>query len=179
MRLSAFVLAAGLLVAACGSSDTIDARNETPGAVAARVAASGMMPRPGRWQGTFKVEKLEMAGLPPQASEQMNKSMGMDRSYFTCLTPEQAAKPDARFFQKAAEGCVYDRFTMADGKIDAVMNCKPGAGPTRMTMNGTYNADTYDLKINGSGELAKGMAMNISMAVTSRRVGECNGTEEG
>lgn len=179
MRLSAFVIAAALPLAACGSSDSVDARNESPAAVADKVAASGMMPRPGRWQGDFRVEKLEIPGMPAQAADQVNKSMGMDRSYFTCLTPQQAAKPDARFFQKAAEGCVYDHFTMADGKIDAVMNCRPGAGPTRMTMNGTYNEDTYNLKINGSGEIAKGMAMNISMAVTSRRVGECNGTEEG
>lgn len=179
MRMSALALTAGLVLAGCGSSDTIEARNETAAGVAEKVAASGMNPRPGRWQGTFRVEKLEMAGLPPQASAQMNKSMGMDRSYFTCLTPQQAAKPDARFFQKAAEGCIYDHFTMADGKIDAVMNCQPGAGPTRMAMHGTYNADTYDLKITGSSAMAKGMAMNISMAVTSRRVGECNGTEEG
>lgn len=178
MRPTALIPLASLVLAACGSSDKIDARNEKPAAVAEQVAASGMTPRPGRWQGNFRVEKLEIAGMPPQGAEQMNKSMGMDRSYFTCLTPEQAAKPDARFFQKAAEGCIYDRFTMADGKIDAVMTCKPGAGPTRMAMNGTYNADTYDLKINGSGEVAKGMPMSIAMAVTSRRVGECNGTQE-
>lgn len=178
MRPIALAIVALSLLAGCGSSDRIDAKGESPGAIAEKVAASGMTPRPGRWQGTFRVEKLEIPGLPPQAAEQMNKSMGMDRSYFSCLTPEQAAKPDARFFQKAAEGCIYDHFTMADGKIDAVMNCKPGAGPTRMAMSGTYNADTYDLKISGSGELAKNMPMSISMAVTSRRVGECNGTEE-
>lgn len=174
----AFAIAAGLLVSGCGSSEEIDAKGDTPGQVAEKVAAAGMTPRPGRWQGTFRVEKVGIPGLPPQAADQMNKQMGMERSYFSCLTPEHAAKPDARFFQKAAEGCVYDRFTMADGKIDAVMTCKPGAGPTRMAMNGTYGADTYDLKITGSGELAKNMPMSIAMAVTSRRVGECDGTEE-
>lgn len=179
MRHAALAPLACLLLVACGSGNSVDARNESPGAVAEKVAASGMMPRPGRWQGDFRVEKVEIPGMPPQSAEQMNKSMGMDRTYFTCLTPEQAAKPDARFFQKAAEGCTYDRFTMAGGKIDAVMTCRPGAGPTRMTMNGTYDADNYNLKISGSGEVAQGMAMNISMAVTSRRVGECNGTEEG
>ena len=178
MRPIALMPLACLVLAACGSRDKIDARGETPGAIAEKVAASGMTPRPGRWQGTFRVEKIEIPGLPPQAANQMNQQTGMNRSYFSCLTAEQAAKPDARFFQKAAEGCIYDHFTMADGKIDAVMNCKPGAGPTRMAMNGTYNADTYDLKISGSGELAKNMPMSISMAVTSRRVGECNGTEE-
>lgn len=168
---------AALVLGACDSG--VDARNESPAAVAEKVAASGMTPRPGRWQANFKVDSIDMPGLPAQAKEAMNKSMASAQNYFTCLTPEQAAKPDARFFQKAAQGCTYEKFTMAGGKIDAVMICQPGRGPTRMTMSGTYGADIYDLKINGSGEMAKGMPMNISMAVTSRRVGECNGTEDG
>jgi Protein of unknown function (DUF3617) len=67
---------------------------------------------------------------------------------------------------------------MADGKIDALMNCKPGSGPTRMAMTGSYGEELYDIKIQGSAEMTKGMAMNIGMAVTSRRVGECDGTEQ-
>ena len=181
MRVQAAVLtfAASLILAGCGSGDSVDARNESPEAVASKVAASGMTPRAGRWQANFKVESIDMPGLPASAKEAMNKSMASAQSYFTCLTPEQASKPDARFFQKAAAGCTYERFTMAGGKIDALMNCQPGAGPTRMAMTGTYGADLYDVRINGSSEMAKGMAMNITMAVTSRRVGECNGTEEG
>ncbi len=168
---------ASFAVAACGSKSGVDAKNESPAEVAEKVAASGMTPRPGRWEGTFRVTSLEMPGLPPSAREAMNQAMGTAQHHFTCLTPEQAAKPDARFFQNTAQGCTYERFIMADGKIDAVMNCKPGAGPTKMAMNGTYNADSYDLKITGSGEMAKGMSMNIAMDVTSRHVGECNGTE--
>lgn len=171
--------AATFALTACGSGDSIDARNESPEAVAEKVAASGMTPRPGRWQANFRVESIDMPGLPAQAKEAMNKSMASAQNYFTCLTPEQASKPDARFFQKAAAGCTYERFTMAGGKIDAVMNCRPGAGPTRMTMTGTYGEDLYDIKIIGGGEMAKGMPMKITMAVTSRRVGECNGTEAG
>jgi hypothetical protein len=179
MRALVLTATASLVLAACGSSDSIDARNESPEAVAKKLAASNLKPRPGRWQANFRVESIEMPGLPPQAKEAMNKSMASAQSYFTCLTAEQADKPDARFFQKAAAGCTYDRFTMAGGKIDALMTCKPGAGPTQMAMTGTYGEDIYDLKITGSGEMAKGMPMRIGMAVTSRRVGECNGTEEG
>lgn len=174
----ATTLACTVLLAGCGDSKKVDARDESPAAVAEKVAASGMTPRPGRWQGSFRIEKFEMAGMPPQAQAAMNKSMGMTKTYFTCLTPEQAAKPDASFFQKGAEGCTYEKFTMADGRIDAVMNCRPGSGPTRMEMNGTYGADLYDLKVKGSGEMAKGMTMDMAMAVSSRRVGECDGTEE-
>jgi hypothetical protein len=175
---TASLIAVTMLLGGCGDSKKVDVKNESPATVAEKVASSGMTPRPGRWQGTLRMEKMEMPGMPPQAQQALDTAMGQEKTYFTCLTPEQAAKPDARFFQKAAEGCTYEKFTMADGKIDAVMNCQPGKGPTRMAMNGTYGADLYDLKINGSGEMAKGMTMNITMAVTSRRVGECNGTEE-
>ena len=44
-------------------------------------------------------------------------------------------------------------------------------------MTGSVGEDLYDVKIKGSAEMAKGMTMNIGMAVTSRRVGECDGTE--
>ncbi len=177
----ALILATGasFSIAACGSKSGVDAKNESPEAVAEKVAASGLTPQPGRWQANLKIESMDMPGLPPGASEAMAKSLATTKTYFTCLTPEQASKPDASFFQKAAAGCTYERFTMADGKIDAVMNCQPGAGPTRMAMTGTYGQDLYDIKINGSGEMAKGMSMKIGIGVTSRRVGDCNGTEEG
>jgi len=57
MRATALMPLACLALAACGSSDKIDARNEKPAALAEKVAASGMTPRPGRWQGTFRIEK--------------------------------------------------------------------------------------------------------------------------
>jgi hypothetical protein len=180
MRSSALVLclAAGLALSACGSDKGVDAKGESPEAVAAKVAASGMTPKPGRWQASLKLESMDMPGMPAGAHEAMSKSLGTTQTYFTCLTPEQASKPDASFFQKSAAGCTYDHFTMAGGKIDAQMNCQPGRGPTRMAMTGTYGEDLYDIKIRGSGEMAKGMTMNIALAVTSRRVGDCDGTEQ-
>ncbi len=170
-------LIAGLALAACDSKPSIDAKNESPQAVASQMAASGMMPRPGRWQADLKFVSMDMPGMPPAAREAMSKSMDTTKSTFTCLTAEKAAKIDGNFFQKAAPGCTYEHYTMADGKIDALMTCLPGHGPTRMAMTGTYGNDVYNISIKGSSELAKGMPMNIEMAVTSRRVGECDGTE--
>jgi hypothetical protein len=167
-----------LALSACGDTNSVEAKNESVASVAGKVAASEVKPRPGRWQGTFKLESMEMTGMPPQAREAMKKSMGAEQTYFTCLTPEQAMKPDASFFQKSAPGCVYNHFSMAGGKLDAKMTCPAGNGPTEMTMAGTYGETDYDLKITGKGELQKGMAMNMSLAIAMHRVGECNGTEQ-
>ena len=119
MRSSALVLclAAGTALSACGSDKGVDAKGESPEAVAAKVAASGMTPRPGRWQASFKLESMDMPGMPAGAREQVGKAMGTAQTYFTCLTPQQAAKPDASFFQKSAPGCTYERFHH-DGRKD-------------------------------------------------------------
>lgn len=177
MRLPALIVPTCLLLAACSSGESVDAKNETPAEVASKVAASGMLPRPGRWEGTLKLTSMDMPGMPAATREAMNKSLGAVQRQTTCLTAEQAGKMDGSFFQKAAPGCTYEKFTMEGGKIDAVMVCPPGAGPTRMAMNGTYGADAYDLKISGSGEMTKGVAMNMAMEVSSRRIGDCTGNE--
>ena len=171
-------LLAALALSACGSEPGVEAKNESVESVAGKVAASGMNPRPGRWQATLKIDSMEMAGMPAAAKQAMNKSLGSAQNYFTCLTPEQANQPNAEFFQKTAKNCKYDRFAMADGKIDAAMTCDAGGSATKMTMLGSYSGDVYDLKVTSQGEMQKGMPMTMAMSITSRRVGECNGTEE-
>lgn len=167
-----------LILSACGSSDGVEAKNESPEAVAGKIAASDVKPQPGRWQGTFKLESMDMPGMPANVREAMGKSMGASQTYFTCLTPEEVSKPDASFFRTNASGCVYNHFSMAGGKIDAKMTCPAGSGPTEMTMSGTYGETDYAIKIAGKGELQKGMPMTMSMAIAMQRVGECNGTEQ-
>ena len=45
-------------------------------------------------------------------------------TYDYCLTPEQAKRPQGKFFnEQAANNCRYDHFTMGGGKIDAAMRC--------------------------------------------------------
>jgi hypothetical protein len=171
------ILIGALALSACGSETSVDAKNESVESVANKVAASGMNPRPGRWQASLKIDSMEMPGMPAAAKQAMNKSLGAAQNYFTCLTPEQANRPNAEFFQKTAKNCKYDHFTMADGKIDAAMTCDAGGNATKMAMLGSYSGDVYDLKVTSQGEMQKGMPMNMAMSITSRRVGECNGTE--
>ncbi len=168
---------AGFALAACGSEPAVDAKNESVELVAGKVAASGMNPQPGRWQASLKIESMDMPGMPAQAKEAMNKSLSATQSYFTCLTPEDANKPNAEFFQRTAKNCKYDHFTMAGGKIDAEMTCGEGGVSTKMKMLGSYAGDMYDLKVSSQGEMQKGMPMTMTMSIASRRVGECNGTE--
>lgn len=174
----ALPLAAAFALAACNNSDSIVAKDESAESVAAKVAKSNVKPLPGRWESTLKFEKMEMPNLPPAAKEAMNKQLASAHSFSTCLTPEEAAQPDAKFFQGNDSGCKYDSFSMSGGKIDAVMSCDMNGQKQKMTMSGSYGEEAYTISISSSGEAQAGMPMNMAMSIASRRVGDCNGKEE-
>ena len=178
---AALAAIAALALSACNREPSVEAKNESFESVAKKIATSGIKPQPGRWQSQFKIESMEVPGMPPQGREMMQRQMTPAKSHFTCLTPEQADRPGAEFFQKGATGCTYDHFTMADGKLDAEMTCKRGPGNAKMTMVGSYSADSYDVKVTSQSEMGqsamKGETMKMVMAIASHRVGECNGTE--
>lgn len=173
---AALAAIAALALSACNREPSVEANNESFESVAKKIATSGIKPRPGRWESQFKIESMDMPGMPPQAREMMQRQMASAKSHFTCLTPEQADRPNAEFFQKGATGCTYDHFTMADGKLDAEMTCKRGPGTAKMTMLGSYSADSYDVKVTSASAM-QGETMKMVMSIASNRVGECNGTE--
>jgi len=181
-----FRLAAATLIAAgsfaitgCGSKDSVHAENESAESVAAKVDEAGVKPKPGQWQSTMKIEKLDIPNLPAEAKAAMQQQLGATQSFASCLTPEQAAKPSAEFFQGKKSGCTYEKFTMEGGKIDAVMACAAGGQTQKMTMSGAYGAEAYDIRISANGEMQPGMPMAMTMAISSKRTGECTGKEQG
>lgn len=178
-RSAAFVTAAtlaALSLSACKKEGVV-AKDESVESVAKKVDASGIKPQPGRWESSVKIAKMDLPGLPPQAKDAMSKQMGQTQTFASCLTPEQANKPDAGFFQAGAKDCKYDTFTMAGGKIDAAMTCDRGGQKLKMTMAGTYSETSYDIQVKSEGEVQPGMPMSMEMSIASHRAGECNGTE--
>jgi hypothetical protein len=170
-------LIAALSLTAC-KKQAVVAKNESMESVANKVAKSGIKPLPGRWESSVKLEKMDLPNMPPEAKAMMDKQMGVTQTFARCLTPEQAAKPDAGFFQKNAEGCAYDHFIMADGRVDAELTCKQATRQIKMTMAGTYSETNYEMHVNSQGEMQPGMPMSMSMSIASHRVGNCNGSEE-
>ena len=177
----AMALALAVTLTACGQDKGVSAENESAESVAKKVAESGeqIRPRAGRWRNEMKLEKLEIPGMPAQLKEAMNKQLSAGQTHFSCLTPEQAERPNAAFFQKEASGCTYKHFTMAGGKVDAEMVCDRGQGQQQtMTMSGTYSDERFDMHMSSQGTMARGMTMNMTMSVKAERVGECNGSEQ-
>lgn len=170
-------LAAGLALAGCNNSDTVTAKNESVGAVADKIAASNIKPLPGRWETTVKMGKVEMTGMPAGAADAMNKRADAGKPMATCLTAADAEKMDGSQFRNAGQDCKYDNFSMAGGKVEGVMTCKTGGQTQRVAMTGTYTPEAYDLAISTQMEIQPGKTMSTEMNVSSRRTGDCNGTE--
>ena len=169
-------IAAAALTGCGNGKDEVKAENESVESVAAKVADSDIRPSAGQWQSSMKIEKLEMEGLPPEAAAAMQKQMGATQTFTSCLTPEQAAKPNAEFFQGSKNSnCTYEKFSMSGGKLDAVMTCKEGGQAQRMTMQGSYGEEAYDIRVTADGEAQAGMPMSMAMSISSKRIGECKG----
>jgi Protein of unknown function (DUF3617) len=170
----AALLACG--TAGCGKEDSVTAVNESAETVARKVQATSIKPRAGQWASTMRLENMKIAGLPAEAAAAMENQRGTTQNFSSCLTQAQVDRPDASFFQNTASGCTYDRFVMADGRVDAEMTCKTGAGTTNVRIVGSYSPESYTVAVSSKGEMQPGVPMTVDMSISSRRTGDCTGT---
>ena len=179
IRCAVLCSAAGLALASLAGckKEAVVAQNESAESVANKVAAANVKPRAGRWEASMRLDKMEMPGMPPEAKAAMDKQANVTQTYATCLTPEEAEKPSTGFFQKGAQGCKYNHFVMADGRIDAETTCRPQGQEIVTKMTGTYSESSYDIHVETRAEMQKGMPMLMNASISARRVGECNGSE--
>lgn len=179
---AAFALVLAIALSACGDDKLVEEKDASTGEVARKVADAGMKLKPGRWELTMKFARFDVEGMPPEAKKAMEQMLGQGRTYASCLTKEEADKPDGSFFGQEGEDCRYDSFTMGDGKIDAAMTCKgegaDGTTEAKMTLVGTYSPDAYNMTMDMKGTAPNGKAMNMGMAIVSKHAGACKGDEE-
>ena len=85
-----------IATAACDSGPEVKADNAKPSEVAAKMrdaAGKGSFVRPGEWQQTVSLLKIEAPGMPPEAREYMQRAMDKAQVNNVCLSKEQAEKP--------------------------------------------------------------------------------------
>lgn len=168
VRLLATAMVTTLGLGACNSNEGVTAKDASVEEVAKAVAESDVALRPGRWETSVSMGG-DVTPIPGAGKGGMA----------TCLTNADLDEMDKQMMQKPMESCRYDSFTMAGGRIEGAMSCNPpaGEGPTmKMTMDGTYTPETYDLAMTTEMSMG-GKSQTTKMQVTSRRVGECDGTE--
>lgn len=178
------LLLAPLALSACNSGPTVEATNASTKEVAEKVAASGatLSMTPGRWEGTATITEMEIPGMPPEAAAKMKETMAKGHSFANCLTPEEAKKPSADFFSGDNKDCRYERFNMANGRIDAKMQCKTGGMTVDATMAGQFSSDNFQMTVTSKTAGMPGQPMSAhtsTLKMESRRTGECRGDEKG
>ena len=168
----AAALPALLLLGACG-----DRAEKQPQEMSAQDVAkqlSGVKIQPGQWEATNVIVSASGPGLPADVLQRM---VGRKTVKNNCVTPEQAARPQANFLAAQENSdCTYQDFQMAGGKMSGQMTCSGGEmpGDVVMKMNGDYGPQSYDMVMDmTTAGLPGGMALTIKARTTGRRVGDC------
>lgn len=170
------------LLAGCGDTAADAPKGEmTANEVAAEMSSIEL--EPGQWEMTQEIVEASAPGMPEAALAQMR---GQKTTVQSCITPEQAKKPDADFFAgQQNQGCKYEDFSMAGGKVRGKVTCTGGDMPGTMTMAmaGTYGASAYDMTMDmqmvpTAGADAPG-AMTFKSHTTGRRIGQCPAGGQG
>lgn len=180
MKYAIAALVPAIMLAGCNKG--VEMKNASADEVAAATKEANFI-KPGKWSTTSEVLAVNLEGLPAEAKamgDAMSKSMvGRKNTFESCVTEEESKKPAAKMFAGNDKGnCVYDKFAMGGGKMDAVMTCTPLGGPGKinMTMNGSYGDDAYsidvEMKVEGPPD-SPGSAMTIKAKNSGIRKGEC------
>lgn len=187
IMVSAMALAA---LSGCGKSEDKAASGAPQAAEDVAEEMSKVKLEPGLWEYTHEIIDVTMEGLPKEAPAGMVDQMiagmkGKKTTTQTCLTPEEAENPGAKFMagQKDAS-CTYSNFDMSGGKVSGVITCSDpqGQGKMTMTMQGSYSATSYEndfsMDANGMGAPGSQMKMTMKAHGSGKRVGECTGKEQ-
>jgi hypothetical protein len=167
-----------LLLSGCGKSEEKATVDGSLSAEDVADAAASVKLTPGQWETTVEIIDVKMEGLPEGApAGMMNNMIGTTTTVKSCITPEQAEKPNADFLsaQKDAN-CSYSAFDMSGGLIKAAMTCsgKDRPGELKLNMTGKYGSSSYEMNQDMTmAGFQPGMSMAMKSKVSGRHIGDC------
>lgn len=178
MMKPALLAAAALAVmtlAGCKKADTGPKTMEQ----AKEEAAKLDRPKPGQYSQTMTITKFELPGAPPEVAKQLSEGMQKAQEHSFCLTEEMASKGFRDMFDKIGKDgeCKYDRFDVAGGEINALIQCQNASeGKGTIAMSGKVSPEGSD--VNVTLDQTGGQNAKIAMHVVSQRTGDCTGGEK-
>lgn len=166
-------LALVLLAAACSKGTDRDADGKLSHT---EVAAEARKLRldPGQWETTTRIDAIAVPGV---SADMMKAATATPTTTANCITPAQAASPDANLLSGTADAnCTYQRFSMADARIDAAMTCDPPGvpGTMAMTLAGSYAPTRFSMRMDMKSEGTGPAAVTMKATVEGRRIGACS-----
>lgn len=156
----------GAAAAAGGNAAT------SSGGDAGTAGAAMVEMRPGQWETTVEVLRLDMANVPGMPAG-MTQPLPPPQTIRSCVTPEQARRPDADMFAGGNQaGCTYENFSMTGGRIQGAVTCNSSGTTVRSTFNGSFGAESMQVE-SESQVSANGVTVDTATRVTGRRLGDC------
>lgn len=176
------IMTAALAIGACSKPTPGTAAKDGNGAASSANAAgtatasagSDVQLNPGEWETAVE---MSATGLPPSVAAAMKGTKAVHRS---CITPEQARRPSGDMFSgKKDKNCTYEGFQASGGTLKGTVVCKAegGDGTTRMTMDGHYGGDSFDVAMNMSTTGGPVSGMEMKTRTVGHRVGPCTGKD--
>lgn len=173
MRKSAVAIAALLMISCSGQEKGGNeaAGNEAGGSESGGTAAAASL-QPGQWETRIEVTKMSVPNMP----QGMSPPLPPPTSVSYCLTPEQAAQPNANFLTGSGEsgGCTYENFSMRNGRLQGTVQCNHEGATMRSTMDGSFSATSYEINSRAQTSMS-GMTMEMETRTSARRTGDCRG----
>lgn len=134
---------------------------------------------PGRWEGSATVTDIEISGAPPDAAAKIKQSLARTEPFVQCLTAKEVRKSAADLFA-LGEDCRYEHFNLANGHIDAKMQCNRGGALVDATTVGQFSRDSIHVTITSKTANAPDRLMSVqkmTLEFDARRIGKCKGDE--
>jgi hypothetical protein len=131
-------------------------------------AARNLKLAAGQWEITAEVIKLTKQdnGQPALKTPEGSKTTASH-----CVAEADGKKPQPALFAGRGYSCQYGNFYMSSGTLNAQLNCRREglAGEVRMTVDGSYTADTIEANQSISTFLSGNGDVNIQSKLTGRR----------
>lgn len=169
----ALVMLPLLILAACseGGDGGQSAKAKAEAAKTLKLAA-------GQWETTAEVIKLTKQdnGEPAIKTPEGTKTTASH-----CVAEADGKKPQPVLLAGEDYDCEYGNFYMSSGTLNAQLNCRREglAGEVRMTVDGSYTADTLEANQSISTFLSGNGDVNIQIKLTGRRTGPTCAPTEG
>lgn len=170
-----------LLQASGQSSSTVEVVPAIADEVTEKRAARGAaaLLAPGRWEGRATVTDIEIPGAPPDAATKIKQALAKGEMFVRCLTAKEVRKSAADLFA-FGEDCRYERFNLANGRVDAKMQCNRAGALVDATTVGQFSRNSIHVTIISKTASTPDRPMSehkMTLEFDARRTGKCKGDE--